>query len=315
MSEENNIGEQPDVDMIQMALEQSNPAVNQEPSGSGNEQAGQSEASQQQDSQPSTDQPPSAEGGQPPAGQPANDGNKGIDQIELAKTVASAVAAVNAEQNKAQQEKKPGLTIEEANRILGKISITPEETRKIFSSETPEEERAAMLTDLLIRTAMYGRNMATTIANAELNKYAGKIDNFFTQNIQPVLSQVSQKAAHEAETKFYEEYPGLVPYKSVVNVMTASIAQQNPKLLQVPEKQFKEILVNEISKVIKQSIPNFDPKVKLDNGGAVANPVQQNATTSVPKATTRTFSSGGVINKHNETAKDNVSAGFSIFGY
>lgn len=315
MADENNIGEQPDVDMIQMALEQSNPAVNQEPSGSGNEQAGQSEASQQQDSQPSTDQPPSAEGGQPPSGQPANDGNKGIDQIELAKTVASAVAAVNAEQNKAQQEKKPELTIEEANRILGRISITPEETRKIFSSETPEEERAAMLTDLLIRTAMYGRNMATTIANAELNKYAGKIDNFFTQNIQPVLSQVSQKAAHEAETKFYEEYPGLVPYKSVVNVMTASIAQQNPKLLQVPEKQFKETLANEISKVIKQSIPNFDPKVKLDNGGAVANPVQQNATTSVPKATTRTFSSGGVINKPNETVKDNVSAGFSIFGY
>lgn len=315
MSEENNIGEQPDVDMIQMALEQSNPAVNQEPSGSGNEQAGQTDASQQQEPQTSTDQPPSAEGGQPPVGQSANDGNKGIDQIELAKTVASAVAAVNAEQNKAQQEKKPELTIEEANRILGKLSITPEETRKMFSSETPEEERAAMLTDLLIRTAMYGRNMATTIANAELNKYAGKIDNFFTQNIQPVLSQVSQKAAHEAETKFYEEYPGLVPYKSVVNVMTASIAQQNPKLLQVPEKQFKEILVNEISKVIKQSIPNFDPKVKLDNGGAVANPVQQKATTSVPKATTRTFSSGGVINKPNETAKDNVSAGFSIFGY
>lgn len=315
MADENNIGEQPDVDMIQMALEQSNPAVNQEPSGAGNEQAGQSEASQPQEHQPSTDQPPSAEGGQQPAGQPANDGNKGIDQIELAKTVASAVAAVNAEQNKAQQEKKPELTIEEANRILGKISITPEETRKIFSSETPEEERAAMLTDLLIRTAMYGRNMATTIANAELNKYAGKIDNFFTQNIQPVLAQVSEKAAHEAETKFYEEYPGLVPYKSVVNVMTASIAQQNPKLLQVPEKQFKETLVNEISKVIKQSIPNFDPKVKLDNGGAVANPVQQKATTSVPKATTRTFSSGGVINKPNETAKDNVSAGFSIFGY
>lgn len=315
MSEENNIGEQPDVDMIQMALERSNPAVNPEPSGSGNEQAGKSEASQPQEPQPSTDQPPSAEGGQPPAGQPANDGNKGIDQIELAKTVASAVAAVNAEQNKAQQEKKPELTIEEANRILGKISITPEETRKIFSSETPEEERAAMLTDLLIRTAMYGRNMATTIANAELNKYAGRIDNFFTQNIQPVLAQVSQKAAHEAETKFYEEYPGLVPYKSVVNVMTASIAQQNPKLLQVPEKQFKEILVNEISKVIKQSIPNFDPKVKLDNGGAVANPVQQKATTSVPKATTRTFSSGGVINKPNEQVKDNVSAGFSIFGY
>lgn len=315
MSEENNIGEQPDVDMIQMALERSNPAGNPEPSGAGNEQAGQPEASQPQEPQPSTDQPPSAEGGQQPAGQPANDGNKGIDQIELAKTVASAVAAVNAEQNKAQQEKKPELTIEEANRILGKISITPEETRKIFSSETPEEERAAMLTDLLIRTAMYGRNMATTIANAELNKYAGRIDNFFTQNIQPVLSQVSQKAAHEAETKFYEEYPGLVPYKSVVNVMTASIAQQNPKLLQVPEKQFKEILVNEISKVIKQSIPNFDPKVKLDNGGAVANPVQQKATTSVPKATTRTFSSGGVINKPNETAKDNVSAGFSIFGY
>lgn len=315
MADENNIGEQPDVDMIQMALERNNPAVNPETSGSGNEQAGQSEASQPQEPQPSTDQPPSAEGGQPPAGQPANDGNKGIDQIELAKTVASAVAAVNAEQNKAQQEKKPELTIEEANRILGKISITPEETRKIFSSETPEEERAAMLTDLLIRTAMYGRNMATTIANAELNKYAGGIDNFFTQNIQPVLAQVSQKAAHEAETKFYEEYPGLVPYKSVVNVMTASIAQQNPKLLQVPEKQFKEILVNEISKVIKQSIPNFDPKVKLDNGGAVANPVQQKATTSVPKATTRTFSSGGVINKPNETAKDNVSAGFSIFGY
>lgn len=315
MSEENNIGEQPDVDMIQMALEQSNPAVNQEPSGSGNEQAGQTDASQQQESQTSTSQSQSAEGGQPPAGQPANDGNKGIDQIELAKTVASAVAAVNAEQNKAQQEKKPELTIEEANRILGKISITPEETRKIFSSETPEEERAAMLTDLLIRTAMYGRNMATTIANAELNKYAGRIDNFFSQNIQPILSQVSQKAAHEAETKFYEEYPGLIPYKSVVNVMTASIAQQNPKLLQVPEKQFKETLVNEISKVIKQSIPNFDPKVKLDNGGAVANPVQQNATTSVPKATTRTFSSGGVINKPNETAKDNVSAGFSIFGY
>lgn len=315
MADENNIGEQPDVDMIQMALEQSNPAVNQEPSGSGNEQAGQTDASQQQEPQTSTDQPPSAEGGQPPVGQSANDGNKGIDQIELAKTVASAVAAVNAEQNKAQQEKKPELTIEEANRILGKISITQEETRKIFSSETPEEERAAMLTDLLIRTAMYGRNMATTIANAELNKYAGKIDNFFTQNIQPVLSQVSQKAAYEAETKFYEEYPGLVPYKSVVNVMTASIAQQNPKLLQVPEKQFKETLVNEISKVIKQSIPNFDPKVKLDNGGAVANPVQQKATTSVPKATTRTFSSGGVINKPNETAKDNVSAGFSIFGY
>lgn len=315
MSEENNIREQPDVDMIQMALEQSNPAVNQEPSGAGNEQAGQSEASQPQEPQPSTDQPPSAEGGQPPSGQPANDGNKGIDQIELAKTVASAVAAVNAEQNKAQQEKKPELTIEEANRILGRISITPEETRKIFSSETPEEERAAMLTDLLIRTAMYGRNMATTIANAELDKYAGRIDNFFAQNIQPILSQVSQKAAHEAETKFYEEYPGLIPYKSVVNVMTASIAQQNPKLLQVPEKQFKETLVNEISKVIKQSIPNFDPKVKLDNGGAVANPIQQNATTSVPKATTRTFSSGGVINKPNETAKDNVSAGFSIFGY
>lgn len=315
MADENNIGEQPDVDMIQMALRQSNPAVNQEPSGSGNEQAGQSEPSQPQEPQPSTDQPPSAEGGQPPAGQPANDGNKGIDQIELAKTVASAVAAVNAEQNKAQQEKKPELTIEEANSILGRISITPEETRKIFSSETPEEERAAMLTDLLIRTAMYGRNMATTIANAELNKYAGRIDNFFTQNIQPVLAQVSQKAAHEAETKFYEEYPGLAPYKSVVNVMTASIAQQNPKLLQVPEKQFKEILVNEISKVIKQSIPNFDPKVKLDNGGAVANPVPQKATTSVPKATTRTFSSGGVINKPNETAKDNVSAGFSIFGY
>lgn len=315
MADENNIGEQPDVDMIQMALEQSNPAVNPETSGAGSEQAGQSEASQQQDPQPSTSQPQSAEGGQQPAGQPANDGNKGIDQIELAKTVASAVAAVNAEQNKAQQEKKPELTIEEANRILGKISITPEETRKIFLSETPEEERAAMLTDLLIRTAMYGRNMATTIANAELNKYAGSIDNFFTQNIQPVLAQVSQKAAHEAETKFYEEYPGLVPYKSVVNVMTASIAQQNPKLLQVPEKQFKEILVNEISKVIKQSIPNFDPKVKLDNGGAVANPVQQKATTSVPKATTRTFSSGGVINKPNETAKDNVSAGFSIFGY
>lgn len=315
MSEENSIGEQPDVDMIQMALERNNPAGNQEPSGSGNEQAGQSEASQQTEPQTSTSQPPSAEGGQPPAGQPANDGNKGIDQIELAKTVASAVAAVNAEQNKGQQEKKPELTIEEANRILGKISITPEETRKIFSSETPEEERAAMLTDLLIRTAMYGRNMATTIANAELNKYAGRIDNFFAQNIQPVLSQVSQKAAHEAETMFYEEYPGLTPYKSVVNVMTASIAQQNPKLLQVPEKQFKEILVNEISKVIKQSIPNFDPKVKLDNGGAVANPVQQNAITSVPKATTRTFSSGGVINKPNETAKDNVSAGFSIFGY
>lgn len=315
MSEENNIGEQPDVDMIQMALERNNPAVNQEPSGSGNEQAGQTDASQQQEPQTSTDQPPSAEGGQPPVGQSANDGNKGIDQIELAKTVASAVAAVNAEQNKAQQEKKPELTIEEANRILGKISITPEETRKIFSSETPEEERAAMLTDLLIRTAMYGRNMATTIANAELNKYAGRIDNFFAQNIQPVLSQVSQKAAHEAETKFYEDYPGLIPYKSVVNVMTASIAQQNPKLLQVPEKQFKETLVNEISKVIKQSIPNFDPKVKLDNGGAVANPVQQNATTSVPKATTRTFSSGGVINKPNETVKDNVSAGFSIFGY
>lgn len=315
MSEENNIGEQPDVDMIQMALERNNPAVNQEPSGSGNEQAGQTDASQQQEPQTSTDQPPSAEGGQPPVGQSANDGNKGIDQIELAKTVASAVAAVNAEQNKAQQEKKPELTIEEANRILGKISITPEETRKIFSSETPEEERAAMLTDLLIRTAMYGRNMATTIANAELNKYAGRIDNFFAQNVQPVLSQVSQKAAHEAETKFYEDYPGLIPYKSVVNVMTASIAQQNPKLLQVPEKQFKEILVNEISKVIKQSIPNFDPKVKLDNGGAVANPVQQNATTSVPKATTRTFSSGGVINKPNETVKDNVSAGFSIFGY
>lgn len=315
MADENNIGEQPDVDMIQLALEQSNPAGNPETSSSGNEQAGQSEASQQQEPQTSTSQPPSAEGGQPPAGQPANDGNKGIDQIELAKTVASAVAAVNAEQNKAQQEKKPELTIEEANRILGKISITPEETRKIFSSETPEEERAAMLTDLLIRTAMYGRNMATTIANAELNKYAGRIDNFFTQNIQPVLAQVSQKAAHEAETKFYEEYPGLIPYKSVVNVMTASIAQQNPKLLQVPEKQFKETLVNEISKVIKQSIPNFDPKVKLDNGGAVANPVQQKATTSVPKATTRTFSSGGVINKPNETAKDNVSAGFSIFGY
>ena len=103
MADENNIGEQPDVDMIQMALEQNNPAVTQEPSGSGNKQAGQSEASQQQDSQPSTDQPPSAEGGQPPAGQPANDGNKGIDQIELAKTVASAVAVVNAEQNKAQQ--------------------------------------------------------------------------------------------------------------------------------------------------------------------------------------------------------------------
>lgn len=315
MADENNIGEQPDVDIIQMALEQSNPAGNPETSGSGNEQAGQSETSQQSEPQTSTNQQQSAEGGQQPAGQPENDGNKGIDQIELAKTVASAVAAVNAEQNRAQQEKKPELTIEEANRILGKISITPEETRKIFSSETPEEERAAMLTDLLIRTAMYGRNMATTIANAELNKYAGKIDNFFTQNIQPVLSQVSQKAAHEAETKFYEEYPGLVPYKSVVNVMTASIAQQNPKLLQVPEKQFKEILVNEISKVIKQSIPNFDPKVKLDNGGAVANPVQQKATTSVPKATTRTFSSGGVINKPNETAKDNVSAGFSIFGY
>lgn len=315
MADENNIGEQPDVDMIQLALEQSNPAGNPETSGAGSEQAGQSEASQQQEPQTSTSQPQSAEGGQPPAGQPANDGNKGIDQIELAKTVASAVAAVNAEQNKAQQEKKPELTIEEANRILGKISITPEETRKIFSSETPEEERAAMLTDLLIRTAMYGRNMATTIANAELNKYAGRIDNFFTQNIQPVLAQVSQKAAHEAETKFYEEYPGLIPYKSVVNVMTASIAQQNPKLLQVPEKQFKETLVNEISKVIKQSIPNFDPKVKLDNGGAVANPTQQKATTSVPKATTRTFSSGGVINKPNETAKDNVSAGFSIFGY
>lgn len=315
MADENNIGEQPDVDMIQMALERNNPAGNPETSGAGNEQAGQSEASQQQEPQTSTSQPQSAEGGQQPAGQPANDDNKGIDQIELAKTVASAVAAVNAEQNKAQQEKRPELTIEEANSILGKISITPEETRKIFSSETPEEERAAMLTDLLIRTAMYGRNMATTIANAELNKYAGKIDNFFTQNIQPVLSQVSQKAAHEAEAKFYEEYPGLTPYKSVVNVMTASIAQQNPKLLQVPEKQFKEILVNEISKVIKQSIPNFDPKVKLDNGGAVANPVQQKATTSVPKATTRTFSSGGVINKPNETAKDNVSAGFSIFGY
>lgn len=315
MADENNIGEQPDVDMIQMALEQSNPAGNPETSGTGNEQAGQTDASQQQEPQTSTSQPQSAEGGQPPSGQPENDGNKGIDQIELAKTVASAVAAVNAEQNKAQQEKKPELTIEEANRILGRISITPEETRKIFSSETPEEERAAMLTDLLIRTAMYGRNMATTIANAELNKYAGRIDNFFAQNIQPILSQVSQKAAHEAETKFYEEYPGLIPYKSVVNVMTASIAQQNPKLLQVPEKQFKETLVNEISKVIKQSIPNFDPKVKLDNGGAVANPVQQNATTSVPKATTRTFSSGGVINKPNETAKDNVSAGFSIFGY
>lgn len=315
MADENNIGEQPDVDMIQMALERSNPAGNPETSGTGNEQAGQTDASQQQEPQTSTSQPSSAEGGQPPAGQPENDGNKGLDQIELAKTVASAVAAVNAEQNKAQQEKKPELTIEEANRILGRISITPEETRKIFSSETPEEERAAMLTDLLIRTAMYGRNMATTIANAELNKYAGRIDNFFAQNIQPILSQVSQKAAHEAETKFYEEYPGLIPYKSVVNVMTASIAQQNPKLLQVPEKQFKETLVNEISKVIKQSIPNFDPKVKLDNGGAVANPVQQKATTSVPKATTRTFSSGGVINKPNETAKDNVSAGFSIFGY
>lgn len=315
MADENNIGEQPDVDMIQMALERSNPAGNPETSGAGSEQAGQTDASQQQEPQTSTSQPQSAEGGQPPAGQPANDGNKGIDQIELAKTVASAVAAVNAEQNKAQQEKKPELTIEEVNRILGKISITPEETRKIFSSETPEEERAAMLTDLLIRTAMYGRNMATTIANAELNKYAGRIDNFFAQNIQPILSQVSQKAAHEAETKFYEEYPGLIPYKSVVNVMTASIAQQNPKLLQVPEKQFKETLVNEISKVIKQSIPNFDPKVKLDNGGAVANPIQQKATTSVPKATTRTFSSGGVINKPNETAKDNVSAGFSIFGY
>lgn len=315
MADENNIGEQPDVDMIQMALEQSNHAGNPETSGAGSEQAGQTEASQQQEPQTSTSQPQSAEGGQPPAGQPENDVNKGIDQIELAKTVASAVAAVNAEHNKAQQEKKPELTIEEANRILGRISITPEETRKIFSSETPEEERAAMLTDLLIRTAMYGRNMATTIANAELNKYAGRIDNFFSQNIQPILSQVSQKAAHEAETKFYEEYPGLIPYKSVVNVMTASIAQQNPKLLQVPEKQFKETLVNEISKVIKQSIPNFDPKVKLDNGGAVANPVQQNATTSVPKATTRTFSSGGVINKPNETAKDNISAGFSIFGY
>lgn len=315
MADENNIGEQPDVDMIQMALEQNNPADNPETSGAGSEQAGQSDSSQQQEAQTSTSQTQSAEGGQPPAGQPTNDGNKGIDQIELAKTVASAVAAVNAEQNKAQQEKKPELTIEEANRVLGKISITPEETRKIFSSETPEEERAAMLTDLLIRTAMYGRNMATTIANAELNKYAGRIDNFFTQNIQPVLAQVSQKAAHEAETKFYEEYPGLIPYKSVVNVMTASIAQQNPKLLQVPEKQFKETLVNEISKVIKQSIPNFDPKVKLDNGGAVANPTQQKATTSVPKATTRTFSSGGVINKPNETAKDNVSAGFSIFGY
>ena len=99
MADENNIGEQPDVDMIQMALEQSNPAVNQEPSGSGNEQAGQTDASQQTEPQTSTDQPPSAEGGQPPSGQPANDGNKGIDQIELAKTVASAVAAVNAEQN------------------------------------------------------------------------------------------------------------------------------------------------------------------------------------------------------------------------
>ena len=149
-------------------------------------------------------------------------------------------------------------------------------------------------------------NVEEDIANAELNKYAGRIDNFFTQNIQPVLAQVSQKAAHEAETKFYEEYPGLAPYKSVVNVMTASIAQQNPKLLQVPEKQFKEILVNEISKVIKQSIPNFDPKVKLDNGGAVANPVQQKATTSVPKATTRTFSSGGLIRKTQNGRKRNT---------
>ena len=299
------IGELPNIDPIDMALGRSTTPT-EPPAG---EAASQPEGGEPTPSQPSEPTTPAAPG---TPSEPTTPAPAGIDPNELAKTVAGAVAETMA---KKPDEPTKSMTREEADRILGKVSVSSEVVRKMFSADTSEEERAELFTTLLQQAAQYGRNMATVIAENKLQSFSREVNEIFINQVQPVLNKVTYEEATKAEEKFYNDYPGLAPYKSIVSTLTAAIGQSNPKLLELPADKFEKVIVDNVTDTIRKSIPNFDPKVKLDSVAQPASVQPKVGARAVPKATQRSLPSEGKITKVPPTGADATAKAFSIFGY
>ena len=170
----------------------------------------------------------------------------------------------------------PQLTDEQIDQVLRTVKVTEPEVEALFNADTPLAEKTAALQRMLVAAVENAVARNTVIMNDTVTK-------FYQNEFLPIANRVSAEAKRSAQDAFYTEYPGLADYKDAVTLVAGSLAK-DPANFQLSGKAVAEKVAEQVTTLLRKTLPNFDPKIKSASG------TQQAA--SVPTATTPSFSTG-----------------------
>lgn len=252
--------------------------------------------------EPTPTQP--AEGGATPEGNPSSAAKQApvatVDPSQLGDVVANSV--VQAMQKAADLNKpQPELSQEDIDKLLCKYTVSGESVEALLNNDTPLATKVAVLQDLVNGAAQ------NAVARSQVLTKS-MVDRFYREEFLPVRQYVSERAATKARDSFYEEYPGLEPFQDAVSLAVSGI-QRTHDLSKMKTDEFKNLVVENVSSIIRKTQPNFDPKVKTASN-ATPQPAVNSA---VPRATPSSFGSSTKINKSAGGGKASGPAGAEVF--
>lgn len=190
---------------------------------------------------------------------------------------AKQLAAEIAKQN--QQPTAPTITQEQIDEVLKNFTIGDTEVENFLSPDTPLADKAKMLKLFIQRGVENAVARSNVIARSTMEK-------FYREEFVPVQSKISYDSAMSSRNAFYQEYPGFEPYADAVSLVAKS-AMSNPEVAKMSPEKALSYVAEQTTALLRKTIPNFDPKVKVDN--TATSPV--NTGSAVPKATPSSFSS------------------------
>ena len=212
--------------------------------------------------------PPAEPSSVPPAPQaPSVDQPVFVDAKALAQQLTEAQRA---------QQPQPQMTQQQIDQILRTVSLQDKDVEDFFNADTPLENKKQILTNMLLQAVENAVARNNVIMQDTMTR-------FYRDEFLPISAKITRDEANSAKNAFYQEYPGLEDYSDAVSLV-AKAALQDPSYKGLSSKQVSQKVADSVTALLRKTLPDFDPKVKV-NG-------QTQPKGSVPKATIPSFPVG-----------------------
>lgn len=178
------------------------------------------------------------------------------------------------------------LTPEELDAKLKVFKVTPEFAKDFYDTEEPSERQIAALTKLVSGVTDH---MATVMGYANMS-----VEDRINRTVKPVLDMATRQREQEFTTQMTKAYPVLKGQENVIGHVVNSLRQRGfqPR----DGNEAAQVIAGEVEQLLRTANPNFSLSARPRK-------VRQSSNTRQPMATLKRGGGGGGGGRRNKASK------------